>query len=77
MAVISGDAAEIIKDNTLGYCAEPDNIDDIKNTFIKCINTTKEKIDSFTQNCEHLTNTTFNKEKTIDSLLQLLTGEDK
>jgi glycosyltransferase involved in cell wall biosynthesis len=77
LAVISGDAADIIKDNNLGYYAQPDNIDDIKNTFIKCIHTSKEEINSFTQNCEHLTNTTFNKEKIIDSLLQLLTGKDK
>jgi len=77
LAVISGDAADIIRDNNLGYTAQPDNIDDIKNAFIQCINTSKEEINNFTQNCEHLTQTTFNREKIIDSLLQLMTGQNK
>ena len=73
LAIINGDAANIIKDNNLGYYAQPDDINDIKNTLIKCINTDKEEMDQFTKNCEHLTNTTFNKKIIIDSLLKLLT----
>ena len=77
LAIINGDAADIVKDNNLGYYAQPDDINDIKNTLIKCINTDKEEMDHFTKNCEHLTDTTFNKENIIDSLLELLTRSRK
>ena len=77
LAIISGDVTDIVKDNNLGYCTQPDDTKDIKNTLVKCINTDKETINSFTKNCKHLTNTTFNKEKIIDALLQLLIKEDK
>ena len=71
-AVINGDAADIIKENNLGYCAKPDDIPDIEQAFIKCIKADITKILEFTKNCEHLTNTTFNKDRIIDSLLELL-----
>ncbi len=77
LAIINGDAANIVKDNNLGYYAKPDDIKDIQDTFIKSIHTSKEEMDNFIHNCEHLTNTTFNKENIIDSLLQLLIGRDK
>ncbi|MCW8895357.1 glycosyltransferase family 4 protein [Sulfurimonas sp.] len=72
LAVINGDAADIIRDNNLGYCANPSDISEIKETFMKCINADEKIIQEFTKNCEHLTNSTFNKNKIIDSLLQLL-----
>jgi len=75
LAIINGDASNIVKENNLGYYAEPDNISQIKDTFIKCIDTNKDEMENFTKNCEELTNTTFNKEKTIDALLKLLKGE--
>jgi glycosyltransferase involved in cell wall biosynthesis len=75
MAIINGDAADIIRDNKLGYCAKPNDISDIKETFIKCMDTDTRKIQEFTINCEHLTNTTFNKEYIVDSLLELLTRQ--
>ena len=75
LAVIAGDAADIIKDNNLGYCAKPDDVFDIKKSMIQCIDTDEKTIKKFTENCELLTNTTFNKEKIIESLLQLTTGE--
>lgn len=75
MAIINGDAADIIRDNNLGYCAKPNDIFEIKETFIKCIDTDTKKIQEFTTNCEYLTNTTFNKEYIVDSLLELLTRQ--
>jgi glycosyltransferase involved in cell wall biosynthesis len=72
LAIINGDAAEIIKSNNLGYCAHPNDIDEIKNIFIKSINLSKEEIAEFTKNCEYLTENTFNKEKIINSLEKLL-----
>ncbi len=73
MAIINGDAADIIRDNNLGYTCKPNDISEIKETFIKCVDADEKIIQEFTKNCEHLTNTTFNKNKIIDSLLQLLT----
>ncbi len=72
LAIINGDAADIIKDNNLGYYAKPDNISEIKQAFIKCINVNEKEIEEFTKNCENLTKTTFNKNKIINSLLELL-----
>lgn len=72
LAVINGDASDIIKDNNLGYCAKPDDISEIKEAFIKCIDTDEKNIEEFTKNCEYLTGTQFNKENIINSLLELL-----
>ncbi len=71
LAVINGDASDIIKDNNLGYCTRPDNLEDIKNIFEKATNADKLQIDKFTKNCESLTKTTFNKENIINNLLKL------
>ncbi len=72
LAIVNGDAADIIKDNNLGYTAKPDDISEIKEVYIKCIDTDKKEIEQFTKNCEHLTQTTFNKKNIINSLLELL-----
>jgi glycosyltransferase involved in cell wall biosynthesis len=73
LAVINGDASDIIKDNNLGYCANPNDVVEIKEIFIKSINADEEEIEEFTKNCKLLTNTTFNKENIVNSLLSLLT----
>lgn len=74
LAIINGDTADLIKENNLGYCASPDDINEIKDVFIKSINTTQKEILEFTKNCENLTNTIFNKNKIINSLEKLVTG---
>ena len=71
LAILNGDAAEIITDNVLGYSANPDNIEDIKDVFKKAIHTPQEELEQFTKNCENLTKNLFNKEKIIDGLLNL------
>jgi glycosyltransferase involved in cell wall biosynthesis len=76
LAIINGDTAEIIKDNNLGFCAHPNDINEIKDIFIKSINLTENEIEEFTKNCEYLTDNIFNKNKTIDSLEKLLIDED-
>ncbi|QOY54059.1 glycosyltransferase family 4 protein [Candidatus Sulfurimonas marisnigri] len=75
--VIKGEASDIIKDNNLGFCTEPDNIEDIKNVFEKAIYANPKEIEEFTRNGRKLTNTVFNKEKIISSLLDLLIGKEK
>lgn len=71
LAIINGETADLIKEQNLGYCVGPENIEEIKESFIKCINTDKDTIIKFTQNCEHLTNTIFNKIDIINSLEKL------
>lgn len=74
IAIINGDTADIIEENNLGYCAKPNDINDIKNIFIKAIDTDEDTIVKFTQQCENLTNTIFNKDNIISSLEKLMIG---
>jgi len=75
LAIINGETADLVKNNNLGYIANPEDIQEIKNTFIKCINTDKTTIDKFTKNSKELTDNIFNKEKIINSLEKLLVNE--
>lgn len=77
LAIINGDASDIVKDNNLGYTAHPDKMMEIKNIFMKAIDTGEDEHDAFTKNCQILTDTIFNKEKIIDALLQLLIRQSK
>ena len=77
LAILNGDAAEIVTDNVLGYSADPDNIEDIKDVFRKAIHTPQEDLEQFTKNCESLTKNVFNKEKIIAGLLNLTVGSEK
>jgi len=72
LAIINGDTADIIRDNNLGFVSEPNDIDNIKNIFEQSITLSDEEKKVFTHNCQSLTETTFNKEKIIDALLELL-----
>ncbi len=76
LGIMNGDAADIIKDNQLGYCAHPNNIIEITEVFKTAIQTDQEQIEKFTKNCKLLTDTVFNKNRIIDSLLKLLVGEE-
>ena len=49
--------------------------DSLQQIFIEAINTDKLQIDKFTKNCDNLTNTIFNKEYIMDSLLTLTVKE--
>jgi glycosyltransferase involved in cell wall biosynthesis len=73
LAILNGDAADIINNNNLGYISKPNNIEDIKKLFIKSIATESKDIKEFTINCEKLTNTIFNKNIIIENLLKLTT----
>ncbi|MEA2072430.1 MAG: glycosyltransferase family 4 protein [Campylobacterota bacterium] len=73
LAIMNGDAANIINENNLGFSAHPSDIDEISKIIMEAIATDEETLEKFTKNCKHLTGTTFNKEIIIDSLLKLLT----
>ena len=72
LAIINGDTADIIKDNNLGYVSHPGDVEGIKDVFIKAINADEYQISDFTKNCEHLSKTTFNKNRIIECLEDLL-----
>ena len=72
LAIICGDAAEIIEKNRLGFTAKPHEISQIKDIFIKAIETTEDEKQEFSRNCESLTENEFNKDRIIDKMLKLL-----
>jgi len=76
LAIINGDTASIIQDNNLGLCADPSQIDAITTMFQRCINMSQTERQNFTNENDHLLTTIFNKEKTIDKLLKLVTSKD-
>lgn len=73
--VIKGEAADIIINNNLGFCAIPEDIENIRKTFVKAINSNQKQIEEFSKNGITLTNTIFDKSKTINSLLELMIGK--
>lgn len=72
LAIINGEAADIIKENNLGFCSRPNDIESIKKVFIDAIELDELGKEQFTKNCEVLTKTIFNKNNIIDGLLNLL-----
>ena len=72
LALINGDVADIVKDNNLGVCAEPSNINKIKEAFKRCIDMPDSQRSKFLINNDHLLKTTFNKEVIIDELKKKL-----
>ena len=77
LAIINGDTADIIRENNLGYTAKPNNIEEIKKCFIKAIETNQFQKEQFTNNCEILTATTFNKKVIINNLFDLTLDKKK
>jgi glycosyltransferase involved in cell wall biosynthesis len=75
LAIINGDTADIVKSNSLGICANPSEINNISDVFMKCIEMTKNERESFVINNDDLLETVFNKNKIIDDLLYLLIGK--
>jgi glycosyltransferase involved in cell wall biosynthesis len=76
LAIINGDTASIIQDNNLGLCADPSKIDAIATMFQRCIDMGQVERQSFTKENDRLLATIFNKDKTIDRLLKLVTSKD-
>lgn len=73
LAIINGDTADIVKNNNLGLCVNPSSIDDIADTFCKCINMDKTEREKFIKKNDFLLDTIFNKKRIIDSLLNIVT----
>jgi glycosyltransferase involved in cell wall biosynthesis len=72
LGIINGEAQNIIKENNLGLVASPNNIQEIKTIFKIAISLDTQDRKAYSENCEFLTNTVFNKETIINNLLELL-----
>ena len=76
LAIINGEVADIVRENNLGICVNPSDIDQIKKAFEKCINMSDDEKSNYVINNSKLINTTFNKEKIINNLTKILTNEN-
>ena len=77
LGFINGDTADLIHDNNLGLCAEPSNILNIAEIYSTCIKMTPIERESFTFNNDFLLQEVFNKERTINGLLQTLISSNR
>jgi glycosyltransferase involved in cell wall biosynthesis len=77
IAIIEGEAANLIKENGLGFVAKPNDINGIKNVFEQAINTFSEEIEALIEKSDLLSETVFNKDQILNNLLQLVTKEAK
>ena len=77
IAILEGDAAKIVEENYLGFSVKPNDLDAIKNVFVKSIELSEDEKEVFIKNSQKLSETTFNKEKIIDKLLALTVGDRK
>jgi glycosyltransferase involved in cell wall biosynthesis len=74
LAIINGDVADIVNDNSLGVCADPSNMELIKKAFEKCIDMPENEKSKFIINNTKLLETTFNKDSIINNLTSQLIG---
>jgi glycosyltransferase involved in cell wall biosynthesis len=72
LAIINGDTANLVEEHNLGLCADPSDIESIKSVLAMCVDMDASERNSFTSNNDDLLATIFNKEKTIDSLLNIV-----
>jgi glycosyltransferase involved in cell wall biosynthesis len=72
LAIIAGDAARIVCENHLGYCADPGNPEAIRKVFEQAIETDSTELEAFSRNCQRLTDTVFDKNNIITSLLHFV-----
>ena len=73
LAVINGEVADIVSKYKLGICANPTDLNSIRDAYEKCINMTQSEKTKFLENNDKLLHKTFNKEKIIEKLTNLLT----
>ena len=76
LAIINGDTARIIQEKNLGLYVNPSKVDAIATMIQRCIDMSQTERQNFNTENDHLLATIFNKEKTIDKLLSLVTSKD-
>ena len=67
MGILGGSGKEIILENNLGLCADPDDVDDIARVFSGMVKFAPEKRDEVATNANHLMKTRFNKQKILET----------
>ena len=72
LAIINGDTANLVEEHNLGLCADPSDSESIKSVLEMCVDMDASERNSFTSNNDDLLATIFNKEKTINSLLNIV-----
>lgn len=72
LGIIKGETANLIRDNHLGLCVNPSDIELIHDTFQDCINMNETERRAFVINNDQLINNTFNKENIINDLTRIL-----
>jgi len=75
IAIINGETSEIVREYSLGYCADPDDVESIKDVFERAIENSAPF--EFTRHNDYLTNSVFDKETIVDSLLSSLLSSKK
>tara|TARA_B110000008_G_C16945590_1_gene554291 strand:+ start:412 stop:1629 length:1218 start_codon:yes stop_codon:yes gene_type:complete len=77
LAIINGETADIVKDNNLGLCSQPEDIASIGEIFKQCINMSTDDKEKFLTNNDELLRNLFDKKKIIDGLLDITTSLQK
>jgi len=76
LAIINGETADLIRDNNLGICADPSDIDNIIAILKKCIDMSASERRNFVGLNDYLLSTVFNKTTIIRRLLDLTIGKE-
>jgi len=74
LAVIHGDVADIVNENNLGITVNPSDIRLIVDALKKCIDMPENEKNKFTMNNDKLLEVTFNKDRIINDLTNVLVG---
>jgi len=72
LAILNGDAADIVTKNNLGFSSKPNDTVEIQSVFLRAITSTPEEVKEFTKNSQYLTQTLFAKNRIITELLDLM-----
>ena len=64
--ILGGGGKDIIEENNLGICANPNDVDDIAKGFTSCINFAKENSDKVKKASQELMRTRFNKKMIVE-----------
>lgn len=77
LAIVNGATSDFIQKYNLGFSSSPDKIEDITEIFKISIHLTDDQKDKMIKNCSILTQTLFEKNRIIDTLLEQLLDIDK
>ncbi|MEG1838562.1 MAG: hypothetical protein RR220_04645, partial [Bacteroidaceae bacterium] len=72
LGILRGSGREIITENNLGVCADPDDIEDIASSFVKSIDFTKDYSQKVQISAKILMETRFNKKRIINTITKLM-----